>query len=66
MSLIMRVQLIAKCLLAARRLALDFHQRGAVRLDHLVLQARDQRLVVGVGERTAARHEALEHHLDLR
>eukprot|EP00964_Phaeocystis_antarctica_P060016 scaffold35750_cov56-Phaeocystis_antarctica.AAC.6 len=52
--------------LAARRLALDFDQRGAVRLDHLVLQARDQRLVVGVGERTAARHVALVMHLDLR
>eukprot|EP00964_Phaeocystis_antarctica_P071958 scaffold43949_cov50-Phaeocystis_antarctica.AAC.4 len=46
-------------LLAARRLALDLDQRGAVRLDHLVLQARDQRLVVGVGERTAAGHAAL-------
>eukprot|EP00964_Phaeocystis_antarctica_P061814 scaffold36961_cov56-Phaeocystis_antarctica.AAC.2 len=53
-------------LLAARRLALDLDQRGAVRLDHLVLQARDQRLVVRVGERTAARHVALVSHLDLR
>eukprot|EP00964_Phaeocystis_antarctica_P091078 scaffold58354_cov54-Phaeocystis_antarctica.AAC.2 len=53
-------------LAAARRLALDFHQRGAVRLDHLVLQARDQRLVVGVGERTAARHQALVVHRNLR
>eukprot|EP00964_Phaeocystis_antarctica_P005891 scaffold3211_cov61-Phaeocystis_antarctica.AAC.1 len=52
--------------LAARRLALDFDQRGAVCLDHLVLQARDQRLVVGVGERTAARHDALVEHHDLR
>eukprot|EP00964_Phaeocystis_antarctica_P009611 scaffold5230_cov55-Phaeocystis_antarctica.AAC.3 len=52
--------------LAARRLALELDQRGAVRLDHLVLQARDQRLVVRVGERTAARHVALVCHLDLR
>eukprot|EP00964_Phaeocystis_antarctica_P148650 scaffold115574_cov63-Phaeocystis_antarctica.AAC.1 len=52
--------------LAARRLAFDLHQRGAVRLDHPVLQARDQRLVVGVGERTAARHVVLAEHHDLR
>jgi hypothetical protein len=51
---------------AARRLALDFHQRGAVGLDHLVLQGRDQRLVVGVGERAAARHVVLAIHIDLR
>jgi hypothetical protein len=51
---------------AARRLALDFHQRGAVRLDHLVLQCRDERLVVGVGEGAAARHVILVLHLDLR
>jgi hypothetical protein len=51
---------------AARRLALDCHQRGAVRLDHLVLQGRDQRLVLGVGERAAARHGLLEKHRDLR
>eukprot|EP00964_Phaeocystis_antarctica_P136634 scaffold101082_cov49-Phaeocystis_antarctica.AAC.2 len=53
-------------LAARRRLALELHQRGAVRLDHLVLQVRDQRLVVGVGERTAARHVLLVKHLDMR
>eukprot|EP00964_Phaeocystis_antarctica_P011152 scaffold6132_cov60-Phaeocystis_antarctica.AAC.2 len=52
--------------LAARRLALELHQRGAVRLDHLVLQVRDERLVVGIGERTAARHATLACHRDLR
>ena len=34
--------------LAARRFALGYDERVAVRLDHLVFQAFDERLVIGV------------------